>query len=254
MKNNVNLHPYQTRFSADIPTSDPPLQLTNKYPLLLILACKEFITYNTLNSNLPRYFLDFFETYLDRCLMSSATVKEKTMPIDNVDCASEIFSEYGEFILKVIRYHAGSEEEAEDLFQDFFLSLVCNPIPANIKNIKGYLYRAIVNETVDAARRVVKYRSRIHKYAKNLNYSVNKSMPEDALIEEEEINKMLRLIEKQLPPREAKAIALRYMSNRSIKDIAKKMYVKKRSVSRYISAGLNKVRQFLILKQGDQNG
>ncbi|MHC4159650.1 MAG: RNA polymerase sigma factor [Planctomycetota bacterium] len=183
--------------------------------------------------------------------MSSATVKEKSMPISNVDCAGEIFSEHGEFILRVIRYHTRSEDEAEDLFQDFFLSLVCKPIPAGIKNIKGYLYRAIANETVDAARRVGKYRTRIHKYAKNLNYSINKSMPEDALIEDEEINKMLRLIEKQLPPREAQAIALRYMSNWSIKDVAKKMYVKNRTVSRYISAGLNKVRQFLILKQGD---
>ena len=38
---------------------------------------------------------------------------------------------------------------------------------------------------------------------------------------------------------------------RSIKDVAEKMNVDGRTVSRYISVGLKKARQFLTIKQGD---
>jgi RNA polymerase sigma factor (sigma-70 family) len=176
--------------------------------------------------------------------------KESVLP-SNVASAAEIFSEYGDFIRAVIRYKVKNEARAGDLFQDFFLSLVSKPIPAGVQNVRSYLYRAIINDIVDATRRVEKYKTRMNKYAECLNYSINKNTPENALIEAEETDKMFKLIEGWLRRSETQAISLRYRNSYNIKEVAKKMHVNNRTVSRYISAGLSKVRQFLTVKRGD---
>ncbi len=180
--------------------------------------------------------------------MPPLSAKKSSAP-SNVDRAAEIFSKYGDFILAVIRYQVGNDAQADDLFQDFFLSLASRPIPARIQNIKSYLYRAITNDIVDAARRVQKYQTRMQKYAECLDYSINKNTPENALIKKEEINKMFKLIEGRLPRSEAQAITFRFRNNFNIKEVAKKMDVNNRTVSRYISAGLSKVRQFFNSKK-----
>jgi RNA polymerase sigma factor (sigma-70 family) len=180
-----------------------------------------------------------------------ARVKKESMPPGNVDRAAEIFSKYGDFIRTVIYYHVKNDAQADDLFQDFFLSLVSRPLPADIQNVKGYLYKAITNDIVDAARRVEKYKTRMDKYAECFNYSVNNNRPENALVEIEQTDKMFKLIEGQLRHSEAQVITLRYRNSYNIKEAAKKMHVNSRTISRYISTGLSKVRQFLTLKQGD---
>ena len=170
---------------------------------------------------------------------------------NRVDVAAKVFAEYGDFIRAVIRYKVKNDAQSDDLFQDFFLSLVSKPIPAGVQNVKSYLYRAIINDIVDATRRVEKYKTRMNKYAECLNYSINKNDPENALVEVEQTDKMFKLIEGQLRHSEAQAVTLRYRNSCNIKEVAKKMHVNNRTVSRYLSAGLNKVRQFLTLKQGD---
>jgi RNA polymerase sigma factor (sigma-70 family) len=71
-----------------------------------------------------------------------------------------------------------------------------------------------------------------------------KEKPENALIRTEEMSKMFELIEKRLPRSEAQAIVLRYRNHHTIKEVAEKMDVNSRSISRYISKGLSKIRQF----------
>ena len=183
--------------------------------------------------------------------MPVVSLKEDSVPLSNVERAAEIFDEYGDFILTVIRYQVNNDDLAEDLFQDFFLSLVSKPLPAGVKNVKSYLYRAITNDIVDASRRVENYHKFLHKYSCNLDFSINKSKPENALIDVEQINKLVKIIKGWLPHSEAEAINLRYKHNHSIKEVAEKMNVDKRSVSRYLSAGFSKVREILKIRQGD---
>jgi len=166
----------------------------------------------------------------------------------NVLTASEIFVEYGNFIRTVIRYHVNNEHQVDDLFQDFFLSLVYRPIPDRVDNIKSYIYRAVTNDIIDSIRRVEKYQKHTCKYRSQSKKSINKNSPADALIGEEQLDKLLELIKGRLTASESKAITLRYGENHSVSDIAEKMGVKSRSVSRYISVGLKKIRQFLAGK------
>jgi RNA polymerase sigma-70 factor (ECF subfamily) len=165
-----------------------------------------------------------------------------------VNIAANVFGEYGDFIHAVIRCKVGNEDRADDLLQDFFLSIVSNPPPPALQNIKGYLYRAIINDIVDAVRRMKRYESHVCKYGEQLYYSINKNGLENTLIEGEKLDKLFALIKQGLPENESQAIALRYRDNYSIKEVADKMGVKKRTVSSYISVGLKKIRQFLMIK------
>jgi RNA polymerase sigma factor (sigma-70 family) len=165
-----------------------------------------------------------------------------------VDAAARIVAEHGDFIRSVIRYHAKSNSQAEELFQDFFLSLVNKPLPDDVRDIKRYLYRMITNDFLDAARRVERYQNHVSEYSRRVMCPVNERTPGDAIIEAEEMDKMFKFIESQLKRREARAVSLRYRNNYEIGQIAEDMNVDKRTVSRYISAGLSKIRQMLTAK------
>jgi len=166
----------------------------------------------------------------------------------NVDAASKLFVEHGDFIRAVIRCQVKNETQIDDLFQDFFLSLVANPLPADIGNIKSFLYKAITNDIINAAQRAENYQNKMLKYSKHFNHSINKKTPENAFIEAEETNRMFELIEMRLRRSEAQAITFRYRNNYDIKDVAMKMNVSSGSVRRYIYVGLSKIRQLLKLK------
>lgn len=169
---------------------------------------------------------------------------------NNVEVASELFAEHGNFIRAVILSKIKDEVQADDVFQDFFLSLVRKPVPDGVRNIRSYLYKAVINDTIDAIRRIEAYRIRIHKYSEQFDNFINKTRPENALYMEEEVNKVLELIKGRVRSSEYRAIALRYGNCHDIKEVAEDMQVSSRTVCRYISVGLKKIRQILKVEAG----
>ena len=167
----------------------------------------------------------------------------------NVQRATEIFFEHCDFIRAVIRYKIKDENTAEDLFHNLFLSLVSRPVPAEVQDIKGYIYKAIINDVTDHIRHLERYQALTHKCADFNKLTVNNRVPEDALMEKEQIDRMIALIRKRVTKNEFKAIASRHLDGLSIKEAADKMSINNRSVSRYISTGLRKVKQFLVIEQ-----
>ena len=169
---------------------------------------------------------------------------------NRVSAASKIFAKYGDFIRAVIRYHIVDETCVDDLFQDFYLSLVSKPLPMNVQNIKSYLYKAVTSDIIDSIRRTKNYRKQLNRFSERYrNFSPNNN-PVSILIEDEETNKMFRQISKHLHPAEAKAITLKYKFNYNVREIAKRVGVKPRSVSTYISVGLKKLRRVLTVNGG----
>jgi RNA polymerase sigma factor (sigma-70 family) len=167
---------------------------------------------------------------------------------DSVDTAHNVFAEYGNFIQAVIRSRVKNKAEADDTFQNFFLSLVHKPVPEGVRDIRGYLYKAIINDIVDAARRVERYQALVHRYSEQLNFSANTISPENALTIREETDKVLGLISERLRKSEFQAITLRYSNCTDINEVAEKMGVNSGTVRRYVSVGLAKVRKFLTAK------
>jgi len=174
-------------------------------------------------------------------VLSNTSVEGQT---SNVKAAMRVFIEHGDFIRTVIGCKVKNKDRADDLFQDLFLSLVYKPLPMDIRSMKSYLYRVITNDIADAVYRVEKYQNRIRRYAEYRNRYTTQHRPESSLIEVEETNKMFKLIEDQLPPSEAQAVILRYRNHCGTKETAERMNVDSRSVSRYVSVGLSKIRHF----------
>jgi RNA polymerase sigma factor (sigma-70 family) len=148
---------------------------------------------------------------------------------DRVQLVAKIFDQYGDLIRAIIQFNLSDQRNADDVFQDSFLSLLHKPVPEGTQNVKAYLYRAVTNDIIDAARRTRSYRARVCRYAECHKYSVIYEDPQNSVIQAEERREMLRLIERQLPPREA----------------AKRMRVNKRTFSRYLCTGLKRIRRFL---------
>jgi RNA polymerase sigma factor (sigma-70 family) len=171
----------------------------------------------------------------------------------DVQRATAIFSEHCDFIRAVIRYKIKDESMAEDLFHNFFLSLVSRPIPAEVQDIKGYIYKAIINDITDHIRHLGRYQAMTNRCADYKKLTVNNRLPEDALMEKEQTDRIIELIRKRVTKNEFKAIASRYCDGLSIKESADRMSINDRSVVRYISTGLSKVKNFLAIKQEAEN-
>ena len=174
--------------------------------------------------------------------------KTSQMPNDT-DTTMKVLTEHGDFIRSVIRFHVKDEAEAEDLFQDFFLSLISKPIPKDIRNERAFLYRVISLRVKDALRRIGRYQRRVHRYAQRHKHTVDEC-PENAVIEADEVEKMFELIQSRLPSREALAIKLQYKNDFETSKIAGEMGVTSRSVSRYVSIGLKRIRNTFKKDEG----
>lgn len=165
-----------------------------------------------------------------------------------VHAATEVFAVHGGFIRAVIRFQGKNRFREDDFYQDFFLSLVCRPIPEDVQDVRSYLYRAIRNDIIDIIRRQARQQEFFPKYAQEFRISINNRTPTDALVLGEERAATFRYLTRQLRHREAEAFTLRYRDQCSIADIAARMGIDKRSVSRYLCAGMRRLRKGLAIE------
>ncbi len=184
------------------------------------------------------------------CLWEQPVVagyRKRGRPADDVvRRAVAIFNEYGDFIRAVIRFQAYDRSWQEDLFQEFFLELIRSPVPADVRNIKSYLYGAIIHHVLDSARARDNYRRAMKKYAKKKRNPINNRSAGNAFIEDtEERNATIAHLTRYLQEREAQAFLLRYRDDFSVTEIAARMGVNARTVSRYLSQGLRRLRETL---------
>ncbi|MFH1715727.1 MAG: RNA polymerase sigma factor [Planctomycetota bacterium] len=164
--------------------------------------------------------------------------------------AAKVFEEYGDEIRAVICFNVQNETKADDIFQEFFISLVHNPVPPGLKDIRSYLYRAVTNDVIDSSRQVKNHQDSVEKYAEMRMYSVSQEDPHNMAINTEETEKMFQLIESHLSQRESEVVVQRFGLGLTIADTAEKIRVDRRSVSRYLSMAMKKMRKF-VPESGD---
>lgn len=160
-----------------------------------------------------------------------------------VRAVAAVYTKYGDFIRAVIRFQAQNEFLEEDLFQEFFLSLVAKPIPVNVFNLRSYLYRAVTHFVVECRRRQTTYERCLGRHAEEIRNSVNNKVVESALFETEAMDAAFRRWTCQMRRREAEAFWLRYREDFSIGEIARAMGVSRRTVSHYLWSGLKRLRR-----------
>lgn len=162
-----------------------------------------------------------------------------------VGLAAEVFDRYGDEIRAIIHFNVKDKSKADDIFQEFFVSIVRKPIPSGIRDIRAYLYRAVTNDVIDVSRQIKCHQDHIQKYAECRKHFVIPEDPQDTALQTENTNKMFYLIENRLQKREAEVVVQRYGQGLSTTDTAEKMNVNKRIVSRYLSVALKKMREFV---------
>jgi RNA polymerase sigma factor (sigma-70 family) len=170
---------------------------------------------------------------------------------NRVQLARKLFIEQGEYIHSIVRYVSSNDEYTDDLVHDLFLFFVARPVPDDILNIRGYLYKVIFDKVRDYQRARGRYQKKIRHYQETKSKRLT-DLYQDGQ-QHENAQKILALIEKHLSKTEVKAIILRYQNQYEIEDVAKEMNIKTRSVSRYISVGLKKIRQVLNIHEGAEH-
>jgi RNA polymerase sigma factor (sigma-70 family) len=179
-----------------------------------------------------------------------ASGKSRTEVRQRVGLAAEVFGKYGDEILAVIRFNVDDQSKAHDIFQDFFVSLVRKPIPSHIEDVRGYLYKAVTNDVIDVFRQTKNRQNNAQKYAYVHKHNISQDDPQDIVIHAEETERMLRLIENHLPNREATVLLRRCSDGFSTADTAEKLHLTKRTVSRYLSVAMKKIRRFKSKSDG----
>lgn len=169
---------------------------------------------------------------------------------ERVGLAAKVFGKYGDEILAVIRFNVDDQSKANDIFQDFFVSLVRKPIPPHVEDVRAYLYKAVTNDVIDVTRRTRNRQNNAQKYAYTCKHGIPQKNPQDIFIHAEEVERMLQLIEKNLPKREATVLLKRCGDGLSTTDTAEKLCLTKRTVSRYLSVAIKKIRQYVPKNDG----
>ncbi|MBM4029780.1 MAG: sigma-70 family RNA polymerase sigma factor [Planctomycetes bacterium] len=163
-----------------------------------------------------------------------------------VDLATRIFAEHGTAIRAMIRRHVTCRKDEDEVYQNLYLSLVCNPVPATVTNLPAYLNTVIRNDMIDAIRQRKCRQEMVSRYAMHQTRSEMERAPDERVTQTEEVQRITGLVARLLPDREATAVIERYVYGYSLADIAMHMQVKPRTAARYICVGLKRVREAIF--------
>ncbi|MHC4330256.1 MAG: RNA polymerase sigma factor [Planctomycetota bacterium] len=172
----------------------------------------------------------------------------KTEIARRVTLAAKVFDTYGKEIRAIITSLVRDREVADDIYQDFFLSLIREPVPPYVRGYRGtvaYLYRVLSNDIVDNHRRSTNRQDHMERYAECRKRSIADKDTLDVIVDVEEAERMLRILEGHLAKREAKAVTLRYSHGLSTAETARRMNVDVQSIYRYCCVGLKKIRRIV---------
>ncbi len=160
-----------------------------------------------------------------------------------------IYAEYDGFIRSVINYAAKHHADREDVYQEVFVTLSQKEDFSGIENIKGYLYRLITNKIHELGRKRVAANLRLQKYAQIKASVENEASCEEDLMVSEEVDKTVKFIKEYLSEKESQAVLLRYRDHLDNDEAAEKMNIQKKTLIRYVSVGLKKIRDIIKSQQ-----
>lgn len=169
----------------------------------------------------------------------------KSESSENMTSATMIFAEYGGFIRTVINTKVRDGHLRNDIYHDFFLSLVRRPISENVSDVKSYLYRAICNDVYDSIRKLECYGRHIQKHTLEKGGDLSEPAADERLTISDEAYRIFEVIETKLTSGEAKVMKLRYKKELSNNEIAESLNIGSPSVSTYFSTGLKKLREII---------
>ena len=168
---------------------------------------------------------------------------------ERVEQAGEFFLQHGERIRAIVGYVAQDEDRADDLYQEFYLSLVKRPLPSDIKDMDNYLFTVLLNSARGQRRRDRQYRECVQKYAQDRGEPVAQCDIADVVARTDEVNRIFRVAKKVLGRREFEAVQLRYYEGQDNQDVGRQLGLKANTIARYLWSGIEKIRNFPTLHE-----
>lgn len=162
---------------------------------------------------------------------------------------AEIYEEYDGFIQSVIRFAAKNRADQEDVYQEVFVVLSQMGNFDKIRDIKSYLYRLIVNKANEFLRKKISGELKLKKYMQLHGHQTEEGEQKQDLLIQDEVDKAIGLIREYLSDKESEAVLLRYKYHYSDEEAAHKMNVRKKTLIRYVSIGLKKIREIVKGKE-----
>jgi RNA polymerase sigma factor (sigma-70 family) len=165
--------------------------------------------------------------------------------------AAEVFHRYGREIRAMVQFSIPDQAEAEDVFQNLFLSLLAKPLPADIRSIKRYLYKAIVNDAISHARRVQCRMKHTRVYAIRQKRTLEVEGPQDAMIRAEQAQEVVQLTH-CLRPAEARAVYSQFGLDCDLDrdKVAEDLGIKRRSFAKNLWRGIRRLRLMAVAREG----
>jgi len=163
-----------------------------------------------------------------------------------VDRATGIFAEHGSAIRSMIRQHVTCQEEEDEVYQNLYLSLVCNPPPETLTNVMAYLNTVIRNDVIDAVRQRRSRQQMVSQYALSRPRDEVADAPDERVTQAEQVQRIKSLVGKLLPAHEARAVIDRYVYGLSMTEIAEHLRVEERTASRYACVGIRRIRDVVF--------
>lgn len=160
--------------------------------------------------------------------------------LNNKEVFKEVFEKNYPLICFYVRTILSSEEEAEDIVGELFISLwQQEKVFKNADHLRFFLYKAARNATLNY---IKAHKSRVSKHQRAYELS-EKTTPDasHALIRAEVMNEILTEIEK-LPPQESKILLLTFKNGLGVQQIAEELGLSLQTVKNCKYRATNKLK------------
>lgn len=169
----------------------------------------------------------------------------EALSLDDKNAFEQLFITYYPKIKQFLHGFVDSQEESEDLAQDVFVKIwQKRQSLADVENLNAYLYRIAKNVLYDHIEKS-KHTHRILSENEAVEIPTLDSIEE--LIFADELNDLIRLKIKQMPPQRKTIFTMSRHEGLSNQEIATRLNISKRTVETHISAALADLRKILPL-------
>lgn len=160
---------------------------------------------------------------------------------------TQFYTQFFRKLLLVSDKHVKDIYVAEEIVQDVFLKIWESPARLEeIKSIKSYLYRTVINASINHVNR--------QKTIAEHHLKISAELSEDDLDQLDEENELVLLLHQEiakLPPQCQKIFKLNRFERLKYKEIALMLDISERTVENHIATALKSLRKAFSAKNGD---
>ena len=164
------------------------------------------------------------------------------------DLVERLYLEQSQWIRETIDKLVRQGEDADDIFQDFFVMLLTKEQLPNSIGHKGFLFRTLSRDVIDFMRRKKAYQNRLGKFAVKKPPATQSKSTLDGLLSQYECDFITQLIENELPKSIRKVLKLHLDCDADYPEISRRLNIGQASARRYLYLSRKRMKSLLTEK------